>query len=327
VKSRYWLKLGVCLALLALVFGALEPTETFSALGGISAAGLGAALLLLPGAYLTNGLRLYWFSTLAGAKVAPRLFGTGYALGLFFNGLLPTGVGGDAVRVVLLGKRGFPWSPLVMSSLVDRWFGLMGVVALGGGALVWVHEAIPIATTQTLAIGWFSGGGALLGFCAVPLGDRLLPWLSAALLPEAWNGKVNGAWSSSRRLLSQWSLLPGGVALSLLSHTLVVLAYAVCGASLVTGVSVLARLFRRRPVRHAIARAPDQPGGAWRPRGGHCRDACGDGRRSTTGLGAGAGDVGPVLDLRAPRPGARPGDGLQLGGNQGVEPCLRLTFR
>ncbi len=233
----FWLKLVVSGLLLGVVVFAVDPDEALVAVRAADATDLLKGLLLILLAYLSNGLRLYWLSRAAGARVPPTSFAVSYAVGLFFNGLLPTGVGGDAIRVVLLGRQGYPWGALVLSSLVDRWFGLVAVLAIGGAALLLAPEQTPLRVQSSGIIGAILLLGAVMGGLALPFAEWALPRLALHVLPVSLVGGMEAARTSLRALLSRRALLPGGMALSVLSHVFIILAYVSCGASLVTGVS------------------------------------------------------------------------------------------
>ena len=51
-------------------------------------------------------------------------------ISLWFNQVLPSSVGGDAVRMWLLRRRGVPWSEAVKGVAADRFTALIGLVAL-----------------------------------------------------------------------------------------------------------------------------------------------------------------------------------------------------
>lgn len=58
-----------------------------------------------------------------------------YYLGLFFNNFLPTGIGGDVIRILRLRKFGYTTHLLVSSSLMDRILGLTSILMMGLVAL------------------------------------------------------------------------------------------------------------------------------------------------------------------------------------------------
>jgi uncharacterized membrane protein YbhN (UPF0104 family) len=94
----------------------------------------------------------------------------------FFNQVLPSSVGGDAVRVWLLARKGASWSQATYSVLLDRFVGVLMLAALVVACLPWSLRLIgdPIGRTALLAIGFGSIAGALL-FLA--LGSLRSEWL------------------------------------------------------------------------------------------------------------------------------------------------------
>lgn len=95
----------------------------------------------------TANLRLYW-------------------LGMYYNLLLPGGIGGDAYKVVVLRKaRNVRTRDLVLTTLADRGFGLIALVSLGLLLLMpvdlghpmtrWAFALVPIILwVSWLVIGW-----------------------------------------------------------------------------------------------------------------------------------------------------------------------------
>ena len=98
-----------------------------------------------------------------------------YFVGTFFNCFLPTGFGGDAIRVVELARGSHKAPEAAGTVLVDRATGLwvmfvMGLVALPFGAgdipqgMVWLVTAVALAVVIG---GW------------VVMGTRFIPWLGS----------------------------------------------------------------------------------------------------------------------------------------------------
>jgi glycosyltransferase 2 family protein len=101
-----------------------------------------------------------------------------YFVGGFFNVLLPTGFGGDAVRAAELAQDTGRLGPAVNSVIVDRYLGLM--VLLGMGLVAWV---------------------------ARPAGaPAAMFWLTAALFV----GGLVAAWLLRRPWWARWGQHPGG---------------------------------------------------------------------------------------------------------------------
>ena len=88
-----------------------------------------------------------------------------YFIGFFFNNLLPSGLGGDAVRMVELNKKTHRGSDTVTSVVVDRLMGLFGSVTLAFLALFFSWQTVPreIAVASVLVfLGIILGGFVLL---------------------------------------------------------------------------------------------------------------------------------------------------------------------
>ncbi len=169
----------------------------------------------------------------------PRpLFWGSYYTGLLFNYVLPSGVGGDAVRVLFLARRGYPMGALVISGLVDRFFGLLGLFGLGGIAILVVPSILPIRLDLSLTL------GTVLLF-VMAIGLWWLPRLGAVLLSH-WGNRLRGHWGTRiesgsgyvQQIFDRPWLLFGPVSLSVLSHVLVVLSYASCGHSLLPDIAL-----------------------------------------------------------------------------------------
>jgi uncharacterized protein (TIRG00374 family) len=91
--------------------------------------GLGTLFLIV--AHAINVLR--WKYLLHQPEISFRTLLSMYGAGLFSNNFLPTGIGGDGVRVILLNRR-VPIQQAVVSVFMDRGIGLIalsGLIGLG----------------------------------------------------------------------------------------------------------------------------------------------------------------------------------------------------
>ncbi|MDM8520694.1 lysylphosphatidylglycerol synthase transmembrane domain-containing protein [Anaerolineales bacterium HSG6] len=66
-----------------------------------------------------------------------------YFIGFLFNNVLPSGVGGDAIRIVELNKHSKHATDAVSSVLVDRFLGLLTLQGIGTLALLFNWNAVP----------------------------------------------------------------------------------------------------------------------------------------------------------------------------------------
>lgn len=81
----------------------------------------------------------------------------------FFNQVLPSTVGGDAMRIWLFSREGAGWAKATHSVLLDRFIGLLALALLVVACLPWTLEFIkdPVGRTALLVIGVGSIFGAL----------------------------------------------------------------------------------------------------------------------------------------------------------------------
>jgi uncharacterized membrane protein YbhN (UPF0104 family) len=101
-----------------------------------------------------------------------------YWIGLFFNSLLPTGIGGDVFKAIRVRRRGEPMGPAFASVLLDRIAGLVGLALLGCAAAV-VRLASGDRSRAVVAALVLSVG--VIVACAllpvVPKVLRFVPWV------------------------------------------------------------------------------------------------------------------------------------------------------
>ena len=98
-------------------------------------------------------------------------------ISFWFNQVLPSSAGGDAVRIWLLRRRGVQWSPAVKGVVADRFTALLGIVALmvAGFPILLNRVNNPAAL---LAIGALAAAGAFGTLFLLTL-DRWPPRMTA----------------------------------------------------------------------------------------------------------------------------------------------------
>jgi hypothetical protein len=126
----------------------------------LAAAGLLTAAMLVPFSLMAVRWRLilkaHGFDVGFG-----RVFLVNYA-GIFFNHLLPGGVGGDAAKAVLAAEGEERKAALVGTVLLDRVIGLAVLVLLGAACLVPYVGRFPSPLVPAAVFG--AAGGMLLGY-------------------------------------------------------------------------------------------------------------------------------------------------------------------
>jgi uncharacterized protein (TIRG00374 family) len=130
------LKVVISLGVLALILAKVDMKHVFQLLGEMDWRPFLAALLLLQSGSLVRAYR--WGSLVWALDVKVgwwRLAGLNF-VGAFFGQFLPTGVGGDAVKMYELSRDDHKASAAISSVLVDRFLGLFVLFAMAMVALI-----------------------------------------------------------------------------------------------------------------------------------------------------------------------------------------------
>src|SRR5207237_4102800 len=160
------LKLLVSVALLAWLVHSADWSEigpTFSQLRP----GLWlAAVVLYIATQFVSAVRWRLLAEPLGFQQSMKEYAAFYFIGMYFNLFLPTSVGGDVVRAWYLDSGSGRKLSAFLSVFVDRFSGLLVLLALAcGAALLCPVKLEPWITTSV----WMTAGGALAAFVALPL--------------------------------------------------------------------------------------------------------------------------------------------------------------
>lgn len=188
-KLSNWMRVLISLGLLGLLLWQVGAGNTLARLREMNLPDFFAAL----GLYLLGVvLRAWrWQGLLAALGLRARLARLTelYFVGTFFNNMLPTGVGGDVVRVYELSKQGETGAAHAASSvIVDRATGLitlmaMALVTLGIGLALYPGLVEPSVALVIVAV----SAGVLIAMLAMMEAERLrglfsrIPLLARAL--------------------------------------------------------------------------------------------------------------------------------------------------
>ena len=151
----------------------------------------GVALVIAFIGILVRSLRWQWLLNAVGARVPFRRVVYLYFIGSFFNTFLPTGFGGDVVRVLEIGP-GATSDQAAGTALVDR---LTGFIVLFVLALVTLPFSYRLLPPNLALIITLMGVAVLVGSLLLFEGRllrRVTGWLprSASLGGVAWVGKT-----------------------------------------------------------------------------------------------------------------------------------------
>jgi len=177
-KLLFAVKVAVSLLLMYLV---LRPFHLSTLSGRLANASLGWGVLAIGLGLLQILMLAVRWSAIAEAKVLP--VGAAIRLtfiGAFFGQLLPSTVGGDAARIVLLARSGAGWAKATHSVVADRVIGLLmlAVIVLGCILMTFARVADPLAR---LAL--FGVAAAAIAGASVFLLLRVYPFSLITRLP------------------------------------------------------------------------------------------------------------------------------------------------
>ena len=169
-------RIAISAGLLAWVFSRSGVRALLDPVKGADLRFLAMAYALAVAGMLIRTVRWRILLTAVGAKVSFKRLLYLYFVGGFFNVFLPTGLGGDVVRVLEIGP-GATSEQAAGTVLVDRLAGFVALFVMALAALPFASGLLPPGLA--LAIGLLAGGvclGAVLLF-----EGRILPRLTARL--------------------------------------------------------------------------------------------------------------------------------------------------
>jgi glycosyltransferase 2 family protein len=124
---KFLLKLIVSLGLLWLVLSRLTWFEVRAALAAPGWTWLAAALAVYGASVWGGAMQWIWLLRAAGFVTPTGEIRRLYFIGLFFNNFLPANIGGDAYKIIDLGRRERGHGRVFCATLLDR---LLGLAAL-----------------------------------------------------------------------------------------------------------------------------------------------------------------------------------------------------
>lgn len=152
---------------------------------------LAAALAALVSLQGVSAFKWWLVLRYAGHPVRYRRCLRLYFVGMFFNLMMPTGVGGDAVRAAAL-RRTVSLTPAVASVFVERLTGFVAMIAIGMGAVL-LDPGDDAAAFRALALATgciVLAGVVLFGRLPRRIADRWPRWLDT--FRQLWRDRVAG---------------------------------------------------------------------------------------------------------------------------------------
>lgn len=187
------LKAAVSILLLYLSLRSVHLDAVAERLGRIDVGWISAAAILLGLQVVLLAVRWREIAAAAGAHVAlPPMVQMSF-VATFFNQVLPSTVGGDAMRIWLLARKGGGWTSATYSVLIDRVAGVLVLALIVTVCLPWTLTLIqdPVARAVVILIGSGAVGGAA-AFLAIGLLPR--QWFDRFLLTRHLAESSRVAW-------------------------------------------------------------------------------------------------------------------------------------
>jgi len=178
------LKILLTGAALYLVFQKIDTAQLFELSKNLSWPWLLPAIVLFVGSKVATAIRLNHY--FANIHISLSFWENWrlYLIGMFYNLFLPGGIGGDGYKVYLLNKEfKTPVKELLKASLLDRLGGLIAILGLLFGILLWIEIPLPLGEP------WAIKALLLAGLLGVVPGFWLLQkWFFPNFLSSFWQG-------------------------------------------------------------------------------------------------------------------------------------------
>lgn len=182
-----------------------------------------------------------WWMLLMHAHVGIPFFKAlpSYYLGVFSNNFLPTGFGGDTVRILHMRALGVSMKSLVSASVVDRAVGFVTIFIVGMlGVLATRELPIPIHTKMTL-LGFFTGGVLVAAWLLSKRGGLLIATLEKKYRHTRMRGWLLEVLKTCYSYRNDWKRILLAMVLSASGYALVILTYYLLGRGLGLNVSIV----------------------------------------------------------------------------------------
>lgn len=174
-------RIGLSVGLLAFIIFSIGPAQIASVIGGADLALYALAIGLALAGVIVRAVRWQVLLRAVGARVPFGRTVYLYFVGSFFNTFLPTGFGGDVVRVLEIGP-GATSQQAAGTALVDRLTGFLCLFLL---ALVALPFSAGLLSAQIMLLIVGLAGGVVAG-SALLFEGRLLRWLIGQLARLTW---------------------------------------------------------------------------------------------------------------------------------------------
>jgi uncharacterized membrane protein YbhN (UPF0104 family) len=117
-------RIGISAILVAILIIVARKQNVLGTLEKVAPGQVVVALFVLTCGWLLNSIRWRMLLSVVGAREKYTTLASLYFIGMFFSQMLPTGAGGDAVRMYELYRRGHTPAAVVVATLQERLLGM-----------------------------------------------------------------------------------------------------------------------------------------------------------------------------------------------------------
>jgi glycosyltransferase 2 family protein len=149
---KRWLRVLVSAALIGLLIWVGNKQHVMARLRSAPPGDVALAIGVLAAAWLINSVRWGLLLRVVQVRENPAYLASLYFIGMFFSSFLPTGAGGDAVRMLELYRRGHKPASVVVATLQERLLGMGVSMLIGLGAAMVYGRQLPVAARTTLLL-------------------------------------------------------------------------------------------------------------------------------------------------------------------------------
>lgn len=142
-RLTFLAKLVITAGLFWWVFESVDLSELWSRVSELSLAVAGLCIGILAAQSVVAALRLRLLAGFFGTKTGIAICLQYTLVGLFFNQVLPSTVGGDAIKAWLLAQRdGWSLRAALHCVVIDRMLGLLSLLVLIAATLPWIAARV-----------------------------------------------------------------------------------------------------------------------------------------------------------------------------------------
>jgi glycosyltransferase 2 family protein len=190
--SSVWFRGLVTVALLGLVLAQVDFSAAASTLAEAQWDWFAAAVALMAAGIVVGGARWYLLLRAAAVNVPRSTAIRAFSLAFFFNTVLPTSVGGDAVRAWIVGRPTGQVVTAATTVVLDKITALVCLFVVAGTALLLDSPSVPSSVAASFFWTAVLFVGALAVVAAAAAGSARL----AHRLPEGVRTAAGQVWSA-----------------------------------------------------------------------------------------------------------------------------------